>query len=104
VRLSEILKTFNELFGTLFADSNRIFNRIKADVFPAASNDPGYKNAVEHTPEKARLELTSAVKKAMGPMLKDDTEFYKQFVQNESFKQFVVSFVDQLISQDRKAS
>jgi type I restriction enzyme, R subunit len=103
VRLSEILKTFNEQFGTLFADSDRIFNRIKEDVFPAVSGDPAYKNAIENTPGKARLELTAAVKKAMGPMLRDDTEFYKQFVQNDSFKQFVVTFVDQLLSQDRQA-
>lgn len=103
VRLSEILKTFNEQFGTLFTDADRIFKRIKEDVFPAVSQDPAYQNAVANTPEKARLELTAAVKKAMGPMLKDDTEFYKQFVQNESFKQFVVTFVDQLLSDDRKA-
>jgi type I restriction enzyme, R subunit len=103
VRLSEILKTFNEQFGTLFTDADRIFRRIKEDVFPAVSQDPAYQNAVANTPEKARLELTAAVKKAMGPMLKDDTEFYKQFVQNESFKQFVVTFVDQLLSDDRKA-
>ena len=102
VRLSEILKTFNEQFGTLFTDADRIFRRIKEDVFPAVSQDPAYQNAVANTPEKARLELTAAVKKAMGPMLKDDTEFYKQFVQNESFKQFVVTFVDQLLSDDRK--
>ncbi len=103
VRLSEILKTFNEQFGTLFTDADRIFKRIKEDVFPAVSKDPAYQNAVANTPEKSRLELTAAVKKAMGPMLKDDTEFYKQFVQNESFKQFVVTFVDQLLSDDRKA-
>ena len=50
-----------------------------------------------------RRHLEAAVKKAMGPMLRDDTEFYKQFVQNDSFKQFVVTFVDQLLSQDRQA-
>lgn len=97
-RLSEILKTFNEQFGTLFSDADRIFRRIKDDVVPTVNNDQGYKNAVQNTPEKARLKLTSAVKKAMGPMLKDDTEFYKQFVQNDSFRQFVVSMVDRLIS------
>jgi type I restriction enzyme R subunit len=102
-RLSEILNTFNEQFGTLFTDADRIFRRIKEDVFPAVSQDPAYQNAVANTPEKARLELTAAVKKAMGPMLKDDTEFYKQFFENESFKQFVVTFVDQLLSDDRKA-
>ncbi len=34
VRLSEILNNFNEQFGTLFTDADRIFRRIKEDVFP----------------------------------------------------------------------
>ncbi|MBP86246.1 MAG: DEAD/DEAH box helicase [Planctomycetaceae bacterium] len=98
VRLSEILQSFNEQFGTLFADADRIFNRIKDDVAPAVEKDEAYKNAKQNTPSKARLELAAAVKKAMGPMLRDDTEFYKQFVQNDSFKRFVTDFVAELIS------
>jgi len=31
--------------------------------------------------------------RVVGPLLKDDTEFYKQFVQNESFKRFVTDMV-----------
>ncbi len=99
VRLSEILQTFNEQFGTLFTDADRIFRRIKDDVAPAVEKDEAYQNAKTNTPGKARLELTAAVKKAMGPMLRDDTEFYRQFVQNDSFKRFVTDLVDELISQ-----
>ena len=97
VRLSEILQTFNDQFGTLFTDADRIFRRIKDDVAPAVEKDKAYQNAKTNTPGKARLELTAAVKKAMGPMLHDDTEFYKQFVQNDSFKRFVTDFVAELI-------
>ena len=32
----------------------------------------------------------------MGPLLKDDTEFYKLFVQNESFRRFVTDMVQGL--------
>ncbi|WP_417749123.1 type I restriction endonuclease subunit R [Rosistilla oblonga] len=99
VRLSEILQTFNEQFGTLFTDADRIFRRIKDDVAPAVEKDEAYRNAKTNTPGKARLELTAAVKKAMGPMLRDDTEFYKQFVQNDSFKRFVTDYVAELISE-----
>ncbi len=31
--------------------------------------------------------------RVIGPLLKDDTEFFKQFVQNESFKRFVTDMV-----------
>ncbi|WP_051058071.1 type I restriction enzyme subunit R domain-containing protein [Rhodopirellula baltica] len=99
VRLSEILQTFNEQFGTLFTDADRIFRRIQEDVAPAVEKDEAYQNAKTNTPGKSRLELTAAVKKAMGPMLRDDTEFYKQFVQNDSFKRFVTDFVAELISE-----
>lgn len=103
VRLSELLKSFNEQFGTLFSDADRIFKRIQEDVAPVVKEDEAYKNALENTPEKAQLELSAAVKKAMGPMLKDDTEFYKQFVQNESFKRFVTDFVGEIIHSQREA-
>ena len=33
------------------------------------------------------------VVRVVGSLLKDDTEFYKQFVQNESFKRFVTDMV-----------
>ncbi len=31
--------------------------------------------------------------RVIGPLLKDDTELYKQFVQNEPFKRFVTDMV-----------
>jgi type I restriction enzyme, R subunit len=37
-----------------------------------------------------------ALAKVMQHLLKDDTEVYKQFVQNESFKRFVTYMVYQL--------
>ena len=83
VRLSEILQSFNEQFGSLFTDADRIFRRIKEDVAPAVEKDEAYQNAKTNTPGKLVSKLTAAVKKAMGPMLRDDTEFYKQFVQKQ---------------------
>ena len=103
VRLCEILTSFNDQFGTLFANSDRVFIQINEDVFPSVISDTGYKNAVENTPAKAGIELTAAVKKTMRPMLKDDTEIHKQFVQYDSFKQFVMTFVNQLLTQDLQA-
>lgn len=44
----------------------------------------------------AKIELDAALMRVMGPLLKDDTEFYKQFVQNESFRRFVTETVLQL--------
>jgi type I restriction enzyme, R subunit len=92
-RLSNILKTFNEQFGTLFTDGDRIVRRITEDIAPKVAMDQPYQNAKKNTPNTARIELDAALMRVIGPLLNDDTEFYKQFVQNEQFKRFVTDMV-----------
>lgn len=98
-RLSNILKTFNEQFGTLFTDADRVVRRIHEDIAPKVAADPAYRNARENTPNAARIELDAALKRVVGPLLKDDTEFYKQFVQNESFRRYVTDLVHDLTAE-----
>jgi type I restriction enzyme, R subunit len=92
-RLSNILKTFNEQFGTLFTDSDRVAQRIRDDIAPKVAADPAYRNAKENTPHTARMAHDQALTKVMQHLLKDDTQVYKQFVENESFKRFVGDMV-----------
>jgi type I restriction enzyme, R subunit len=92
-RLSNILKSFNEQFGTLFTDGDRIVRRIHEDIAPKVAADEAYVNAKTNTPSAARIELDAALMRVINPLLKDDTEFYKQFVQNDSFKRFVTETV-----------
>ena len=92
-RLSNILKTFNEHFGTLFTDADRVAERIKDEIAPKVAADQGYQNARKNTPDTARLEHDRALQGVMVSLLKDDTELYKQFVQNESFRRFVADMV-----------
>jgi type I restriction enzyme R subunit len=92
-RLSNILKSFNEQFGTLFKDADRVARRFKDDIAPKVAADPAYQNARQNTPQTARIEHDKALAKVMLEVLKDDTEVYKQFVQNPSFKRFVTDMV-----------
>ena len=92
-RLSNILKTFNEQFGTLFADTDRVAQRIRDDIAPKVAADAAYQNAKENTPHTARMAHDQALGKVMQLPLKDDTQVYKQFVENESFKRFVGDMV-----------
>lgn len=92
-RLSNILKSFNEQFGTLFTDGDRIIQRIRDDIAPKVAADEAFLNARKNTPAAARLEHDKALARVMLDLLKDDTEVYKQFVQNESFKRFVSDVV-----------
>jgi type I restriction enzyme R subunit len=92
-RLSNILKTFNEHFGTLFTDTDRVATRIRDDIAPKVAADAAYQNAKENTPHTARMAHDQALGKVMQLLLKDDTQVYKQFVENESFKRFVGDMV-----------
>jgi type I restriction enzyme R subunit len=92
-RLSNILKTFNEQFGTLFDDSDRIFTRIKDEIAPRVAEDQAFRNARENTPGAARIEHDKALAKVMLSLLKDDTQVYKQFVENDAFRRAISDFV-----------
>jgi len=92
-RLSNILKTFNENFGTLFTDTDRVAKRIRDDIAPKVAADAGYQNAKENTPHTARMAHDQALGKVMQHLLKDDTQVYKQFVENDSFRRFVGDMV-----------
>jgi type I restriction enzyme R subunit len=92
-RLSNILKAFNEQFGTLFKDTDRVAKRIRDDIAPQVAADTAYQNARENTPHTARMAHDQALARVMQHLLKDDTQVYKQFVENESFKRFVGDMV-----------
>lgn len=98
-RLSNILKTFNEQFGTLFTDTDRVAKRIRDDIAPKVAADAAYQNAKENTPHTARMAHDQALGKVMQHLLKDDTQVYKQFVENESFKRFVGDMVYAITNQ-----
>jgi type I restriction enzyme R subunit len=97
-RLSNIIRAFNEQFGTLFTDADRVTKRIRDDVVPKVAADAAYQNAKENTPHTARMAHDQALGRVMQHLLKEDTEVYKQFVENSSFRRFVGDMVYALTS------
>jgi len=95
-RLSSILKSFNEQFGTLFGDGDRIVRRIREDIAPKVAADAAFQNAKENTPHTARMAHDAALGRVMQVLLKDATPVYKQFVENESFRRFISDMVFEL--------
>ncbi|MCC7020155.1 MAG: type I restriction endonuclease subunit R [Ardenticatenales bacterium] len=92
-RLSNILKTFNDQFGTLFTDTDRVAKRIRDDIAPQVAADRAYQNAKENTPHTARMAHDQALGRVMQLLLTDDTQVYKQFVENDSFHRLVSDMV-----------
>ncbi|MFA5531764.1 MAG: hypothetical protein WDA11_14005 [Thiohalomonadaceae bacterium] len=98
-RLSNIIKNFNEQFGTLFEDSDRVVRRIRDDIAPKVAADSAYQNARENTPHTARMAHDQALSRMMQTLLKDDTQVYKQFVENEAFRRSISDMVFALTNQ-----
>ena len=90
-RLSNILKTFNELFGDIeWEDRDRI-ERLATTHLPAkVAADPAFRNARLHSDmENTRVEFKKVFLREIASLMKDDTQTYKQYVDNESFQRWM---------------
>jgi type I restriction enzyme R subunit len=94
-RLSNILKTFNDQFGNVqWADEDRVRHLITVDIPARVGADPAYQNAKANSDrQNARIEHDDALRRVMLALLKDDTELFKQFMDNDSFKRWLTDTV-----------
>ncbi len=94
-RLSNILKTFNEQFGNIsWADEDRVRKLITEDIPARVAADTAYQNATKQQDEhNARIEHDKALARVMTNVLKDDTELFKQFMDNEGFRRWMTDTV-----------
>ena len=104
-RLSNILKTFNEQFGNInWSDKDRVHKLITEDIPAKVAADPAYRNAQRNSDKQnARIEHDKALLRVMTAYMKDDTELFKQFVDNDSFKRWMADTVFRL-TYDQKQS
>jgi type I restriction enzyme R subunit len=94
-RLSNILKTFNELFGNIrWSDADRVHRLITQDIPAKVAADGAYRNARRFSDKQnARIEHDKALARVMTAALKDDTELFKQFSDNASFRRWLTDTV-----------
>ena len=87
-RLSNILKTFNEQFGDItWKDSDRIRRLITEELPAAVAADNAFMNARRNSDaQNARVEHDKAAWRAAIARMSDETEFFKHFSDNESFR------------------
>jgi type I restriction enzyme R subunit len=90
-RLSNILETFNDQFGNIsWTDADRVHKLITEEIPSRVSADAAYQNAKQHSDrQNARVEHDKALERVMTAMLKDDTELFKQFMDNEDFRRWL---------------
>ena len=105
-RLSNIIKTFNDQFGNIrWSDADRVHKLITEDIPNRVAADTAYQNAKKHSDKQnARIEHDKALARVMTAVLKDDTELFKQFMDNESFKRWMTDTIFGLTYDQKVAS
>ena len=104
-RLSNILKTFNDQFGNIrWSDADRVHKLITEDIPNRVAADAAYQNAKKNSDKQnARIEHDKALARVMTAVLKDDTELFKQFMDNESFRRWMTDTVFGLTYSESRA-
>jgi type I restriction enzyme R subunit len=90
-RLSNIIKAFNDQFGSIpWTDTDRVRRLVTEEIPAKVSADRAYRNARKNNDKQnARIEHDRALARVMTDVLKDDTELFKQFSDNESFRRWL---------------
>ena len=89
--LSNIIKAFNDQFGSIdWKDSDKIRKVISEEIPAKVRADAAYQNAIKNSDKQnARIEHDKALQRVMIELLADHTELFKQFSDNQSFKKWL---------------
>ena len=89
--LSNIIRTFNDQFGSVaWTDADRIGKLITEEIPNLVAADTAYQNASKNSDrQNARIEHDKALGRVIVALMKDDTELFKQFSDNESFRRWL---------------
>ncbi|MHB0928158.1 MAG: type I restriction endonuclease subunit R [Candidatus Nanopelagicales bacterium] len=101
-KLSNILKTFNDLFGHIkWVDADRITKLIASDIPEKVKGDKQYVNARKNSDKaNARIESDNALQRVIVALMKDDTELFKQFMDNPEFRRWLSETVFDMTYED----
>ncbi|MEQ4519291.1 DEAD/DEAH box helicase family protein [Pseudarthrobacter sp. B907] len=94
-RLSAIVKSFNDYFGNIeWNDADRVERFITEEIPRLVSEDEAYRNAqTNNDPVNARVESDRALSQVMLRLIADDTQLFKEFQDNSSFKRWLAEAV-----------
>jgi len=104
-QLSNIIKSFNDLFGNIeWKDADRICRVILEEIPTKVGADPAYQNAMKNNDEKtARIEHDAALQRVVIELLADNTELFRQYSDNPSFKKWLGDTIFRLTYQRNAA-
>ena len=94
-KLSNIIKSFNDLFGNIdWKDADKIGKVISEEIPARVAQDKAYQNAQANSDrQNSKMEHDRALNRVVLEMLSDHTELYKQFSDNQNFKRWLTDVV-----------
>ena len=100
-RLSNIIRAFNDLFGDIaWEDADRVQQLLTETIPARVAADTAFRNAQRNSDrENARIEHDKALLRVMTSVMKDDTELFKQYMDNPGFKRWVADTVFDIASE-----
>ena len=93
--LSNIIKTFNDLYGNYpWEDKDRVGRLIAEEIPAQVAEDRAFQNAMVHSDrQNARIEFEEALRRVMVSLLSDQTELFKQYSDNEGFRKWMTDTI-----------
>ena len=90
-RLSAIIEEFNSLFGGIeWEDEDRVRQMIIETIPAKVAEDAAFRNARRNSDrENARIEHDRALGRVMTAIMRDDTELFKRFMDDEEFRRWL---------------
>ena len=94
-RLSQIIDEFNNLFGNIsWEDEDRVRERLTVYIPSQVAKDEKYANARQHSDrQNAQVEHNRALEKVMAAIMEDETQLFKHFTDNATFKAWLQAAV-----------
>ena len=92
--LTQILNTFNDLFGGIeWKDEDNVRRQIR-ELPAMVAKDEKYRNALKNSDKQnARMESDNALKNAVFSIMQDNMEIFKQFNDNPSYRKWLSDLV-----------
>lgn len=89
-RLSEIVSSFNALFGNIpWHDAERIRQRVTEEVPAKVAEDEAYQTAmINNDPANAKVAMVDALGQVMLSLVRDETQLFKEYSDNSDFKKW----------------
>ena len=101
-RLSNIVRRFNDLFGDIqWEDADRVAQLVTETIPACVAADTAFRNARRNSDtENTRIEHDKALRRVMTSIIKDDSQLYKQFSDNDGFRRWMIDTVFDLTTEE----